>query len=136
VDAAVRLALLEELTLGFVARNAFSRYSYDDGLDFSREREFAFGVSAAYIPHATIEGDIVFAHGSLSRAIFGGETEYLFDLLALRAGFAVLRSGKMRHVPYFGAGFRLSRLTLHYNANLDDEIAFDSTHRFSLSLSL
>jgi hypothetical protein len=136
VDAAVRLLLFEDFTLGLVARNAFSRYSYDDGTDYSREREFVIGVSTTAIPQGAIEGDLVFAHGDLSRVIVGGETDYLFKLLALRAGFAVINAGESRNVPYLGFGVRVGRVRLHYNANLDDENAFEDTHRFSLSFAI
>jgi hypothetical protein len=136
VDAALRLQLLEELTLGFIARNAFSRFSYDDGTDFNREREFVIGASTSAVYRTALEGDLVFAYGGLSRAIVGGETEYFFDLLALRAGFAVFNSGESRYVPYLGFGLSLDRFKLHYNANLDDENAFEDTHRFSLSVAM
>lgn len=136
VDGALRLLLFEDLTLGLVVRNAFSRYSYDDGTDYRREREFVIGASTTAISQATIEGDLVFAHGDLSRVILGGETDYLLNRLALRAGFAVISAGESRNLPYLGFGVRVDRFRLHYNANLDDETAFEDTHRFSLSFAI
>ena len=60
------------------------------------------------------------------------------DHLALRAGVASLRSEESRTVLYFGLGVRLyrNRINIHYNANLDDEAAFEDTHRFTLSVML
>jgi hypothetical protein len=136
VDGALRLMLTKNVTLGLVVRNAFSRYSYTDGADFKREREFALGVSTAATQFARIEGDMVWAHGDPSRWLIGAESDYLFGLLALRAGFAVIKAGESRSLPYFGFGVRYSRLTLHYNANFDKETAFADTHRFTLSVSL
>lgn len=136
VDAAMRFWLLEDLTLGLVLRNAFSRYSYDDGQDFKREREFVMGASTTTIGHATIEADLIFAHGDLTRAILGGETDYFYNRLALRAGIAAINTGEPRTVLYAGFGVKLDRLTLHYNANLDDKHAFENTHRFSLSIAI
>ena len=136
IDAAMRLWLLENLSVGMVLRNAFSRYSYDDGQDFRRDREFAVGVSTKTIPRATVEADLVFAHGDLARAIIGGETDYFYNHLALRAGLAAINTGEGRSVPYLGFGVKFDRFKLHYNANLDDENAFGDTHRFSLSIAI
>jgi len=136
VDMAVRVMLTENFTVGLVARNAFSRYSYSDGADFNRERELALGISSRSIAHVAVEGDVVWAHGAVARWILGAESDYLFGVLALRAGFAVINAGESRSVPYFGFGVRVSQLSLHYNANLDTENAFADTHRFTLSVSL
>jgi hypothetical protein len=136
VDGAVRLLLTEHLTLGMVARNAFSRYSYDDGSDFRREREFVLGLSSRSIPFVTVEGDMVWAHGDPSRWILGAETDYFLDILALRTGLAAIQTGESRTVPYFGFGVRYSRLVLHYNANMDTDNAFADTHRFTLSITI
>jgi len=136
VDGAVRLMLTENLTVGLVARNAFSRYSYYDGTDFRREREFVLGMATGAVPFVTVEGDVVMAHGGVSRLVAGAETDYLFDVLALRAGISMINTGESRTVPYFGFGARVSRLAVHYNATLDQENAFADTHRFTLSFSL
>lgn len=136
VDGALRVMLTKNMTLGFVVRNAFSRYSYTDGADFKREREFVLGVSTGATRFARIEGDVVWAHGDPSRWLIGAESDYLFGILALRAGFAVIKAGESRSLPYFGFGVRYSRLALHYNANFDKETAFADTHRFTLSVSL
>jgi hypothetical protein len=136
VDGALRVMLTKNVTLGFVVRNAFSRYSYYDGSDFQREREFVLGLSTRATRFARIEGDVVWAHGDASRWIIGAESDYLFDVLALRAGFAVINAGESRSLPYFGFGVRYRRLALHYNASFDDETALADTHRFTVSVSL
>jgi len=136
VDLAFRIMLTENVTVGLVARNAFSRYSYNDGTDYRREREFVLGIASRRISYVTIEGDVVWAHGDASRWVLGAETQYLFNVLALRGGIAAIRTGESRTVPYFGFGARISRLSLHYNASLDNENAFADTHRFTLSVSL
>jgi hypothetical protein len=136
MDFGFRFIVTKHATLGIVARNAFSRYSYHDGADFRREREFVIGLSTDRIRRVTVEADAVWTHGEPSRWIVGAETDYLFDVLALRAGFAVIRAGESRSVPYFGFGVHLNRLSLHYNANLDKENAFADTHRFTLSVEL
>lgn len=139
VDGAIRLQLTERTTVGMVARNAFSRYSYDDGTDYRREREFVLGLSSRAITHVAIEGDMVYAHGGPSRWILGAESDYMFGVLALRAGVAAITTGENRTVPYFGmsVGSRWPRrLAIHYNANMDTDNAFADTHRFTLSVSL
>ena len=137
VDFAARLTLTRHIEVAAVARNAFSRYSFEKGQDFRKQRAFAFGASYDAVPHVTIEGDLVFDHGDLARTIGGFETDYFFNVLALRAGYAILDSGESRSIPYFGFGLRGgSRFFIHYNANLDDEKAFEDTHRFSLSVSI
>lgn len=136
VDGAVRLMLTKNVTVGLVVRNAFSRYSYYDGSDFRREREFVLGISARATRYARIEGDVLWAHGDPSRWVVGAESKYLFDVLALRAGFAVITAGESRSLPYFGFGARFRRLSLHYNASFDKETAFADTHRFTVSVSL
>lgn len=135
VDGAIRMMLTENFTLGIVARNAFSRISYDD-TDVRREREYAVGLSTRSVRHVTIEGDMIIAHNKASRWILGFESEYLFDLLSLRAGYAMNRTGEVRTIPYFGFGARYRRITVHYNADFDKDYAFSDTHRFTLSLSL
>ena len=136
VDAALRISLLEDLTVGLVMRNAFSRYSYDDGTDFRRERVFVAGASTTLFRQVKTQADLIFAHGDLARAIIGAETDYFFEHLALRAGFAAINTGEPRNVPYVGFGVGYDRFHLHYNANLDKETAFESTHRFSLSIAI
>lgn len=138
VDFALRLGLTEHVTLGLVARDAFSRYSYDDGKDYEKSRAFVVGVGTDILPFASAEADLVFEHGDVGRALAGFESDYLFDILSLRAGAARIETGSGRTVPYFGFGVQAirSRLQLHYNANLDEEKAFEDTHRFSLSVSI
>jgi hypothetical protein len=137
VDFAVRFMLTARVNVGVVARNAFSRYSYEDGVDFSRERAFVFAAGSDAIPYARVEGDVVFEHGDVGRVIGGFETDYLFDVLCLRAGAATIASGETRGVPYFGFGLRGGeRLRIDYNANIDDDKAFEDTHRFSLSVAI
>jgi hypothetical protein len=136
VDFALRAALLEEVSLGFVARNAFSQYRFDYGDQVVREREFVLAVATDALPVVAAEGDIVWARNDVARLALGAETDYLFDRLALRAGFALIRIGESRSVPYAGFGFRAGAVTLNYNANFDKDTAFSDTHRFSMSVSL
>jgi len=138
VDFASRLTLTEHVTVAAVARNAFSRYSFDDGRDAKRDRSFVFGAALRSVPRTTIEGDVVFERNELGRLAVGMETDYLFDLLSLRGGYEVINTGRSRAIPHFGFGLRAlrERLSVHYNANLDDEKGFEDTHRFSLSVSI
>ena len=83
-----------------------------------------------------IEGDMVYAHGGTSRWIAGAETDYMFGVLALRAGVAAIQTGESRTVPYYGMSVGARWLFIHYNANMDADNAFADTHRFTLSISL
>ncbi len=138
VDFAARLTLTEHIRVAAVARNAFSRYSFDKGQDFRKQRAFVFGASTDALQHVTVEGNLVFDHGDLARTIGGFESDYFLNVLAIRAGYALLDSGESRGIPYFGFGLRAmnGRFLIHYNANLDDDKAFEDTHRFSLSVSI
>jgi predicted lactoylglutathione lyase len=135
VDGALRLSVTENTTFAMVARNAFSRYSYQDGADYRREREVVLALASKSLPYIALEGDLAWSHGGTSRLTLGAESDYLFDVLALRAGIASIRTGESRTVPYFGFGVHISHLALHYNASLDKEIAFSDTHRFTVSVS-
>ncbi len=138
VDGAIRVNVTRHATLAVIARDAFSRYSYDDGRDFKKDRGFTAALGYDGVRWARIEGDVWWDYGAVSRFIIGAESNYLMGHLALRAGVASLRSGESRTVPYFGFGVRLyqNHLNIHYNANLDDEAAFEDTHRFTLSVML
>jgi len=136
VDFALRAELLDGLSLGLVARNAFSQYRFNYGDQIVREREFVLAVATDALPVVTAEGDIVWAHHDVARLTLGAETDYLFDRLALRAGLGLVRIGESRSVPYAGFGFRAGAVTLHYNANFDQETALSDTHRFSVSVRL
>jgi len=136
VDFALRAELLDGFSLGLVARNAFSQYRFNYGDQIVREREFVLAVAADAFPVVTAEGDIVWAHHDVARLTLGAETDYLFDRLALRAGLGFVRIGESRSVPYAGFGFRAGAVTLHYNANFDQETALSDTHRFSVSVRL
>lgn len=137
VDFAGRLMLTERVTVGAVARDAFSRYSYDGGGDYQKERSYVLGASYTSPRGATIESDLVFAHNGIDRVAGGLETDYLLGYLSLRAGLAHVATGEGRDIPYFGFGVAAGgRLFIHYNANLDDEKALEDTHRFTLSVTL
>jgi len=140
VDGSARMRLSQDVTFALVARDAFSRYSYDyaDGrnFDLQLQRGYTLGLGYKRIPHVALEGDLVFANDGVARSVVGAESDYILEHLALRSGMAHLRSGDTRVIPYLGFGLRASRLTIHYNANLDSEDALGSTHRFSLSVTL
>jgi hypothetical protein len=93
-------------------------------------------LSSRSVRFLTVEGDLVWAHGGASRWIIGAESDYMFDVLALRAGIAAIETGESRTVPYFGFSAHFRRFALHYNANMDADNAFAETHRFTLSVAL
>lgn len=138
IDIAGRLSLASNWTVAVVARDAFSRYSYDDGRDYQLEREYVVGLASRSIRGVAVEADAVRSYGSWSRAMLGAESDYLFSHLALRAGVALLRAGDTRAIPSFGASARGfdGRVALHYAANFDEDEAFGTTHRVSLGVRL
>jgi len=138
VDAAVRLNLTRYMTLGVVARDAFSRYSYSDGVDYNKDRGFTAALGYTRLRLVDLEADVWWDYGAASRFVLGAETEYIGGFLALRAGVASLRAGVGRTVLSAGLGVRAyrERIHLHYNVNLDEETAFGDTHRFTLSVTL
>lgn len=136
VDAGMRLGISRNMTFAFVARNAASRLSYDDGMDLSLTRSYTCALTSDAVPYFDVEADVVFAHGGVSRYIIGAEGLFFSDALALRGGLSSLQSGESRLIPHLGLGFKFHRFQINYNANLDSNKAFEDTHRFSLSAAL
>lgn len=135
VDMAARLALTETWSTALVARDVFSRYSWEDGRDEQKERQYVLGI-AHHSPRAIdLEGDFVYEHAGWLRALVGAETHYLFDCVALRAGVALVNVGEARVAYSFGMSVRAAqRFHVHYGAVLDDENALGTTHHFSLGV--
>jgi hypothetical protein len=136
VDAGIRLGISSNMTFAFVARNAASQLSYEDGEDLSLTRSYTCALASGAVPYIDVEADVVFAHGGVSRYILGAEGMFFSDALALRGGISSLQSGESRLIPHLGLGFKFNRFQINYNANLDSNKAFEDTHRFSLSAAL
>ena len=138
VDGSLRLQLTQNTTVGLVVRDAFSRYSFEDGADFRKERNWNLGIGFGGLPFLSLEGDVVYDHGGVSRLLAGVETDYILGHLALRAGASSLRSGTARTMMHAGLSVRAlsDRLYLHYNYNLDEASALEDTNRFTLSFVL
>jgi hypothetical protein len=135
VDMAVNLRVTPAWTLAFVGRDAFSRYSYEDGINEQKDRQYVAGIAHRAPGAISLEADFVYVHDGWLRTLVGAETPYLFDRVALRSGIAILSVGEGRSRYSFGISARAARrLFLHYAANVDDENAFGTTHRFSLGV--
>ncbi len=137
-DASGLLSLSRAWSIALVARDPFSRYSYDDGRDYEKEPQYIVGVAWQGESHFGAEIDVVRSYGDWTRLSFGAETGYFFSHVALRAGVAFLPADETRTVPSFGVSARAfaARLSLHYGATLDEEDAFGRTHRVSLAVTL
>ena len=135
VDMATTVRVTPAWSLAFVAHDAFSRYSFEDGLDDRKERQYVAGI-AHHIPGAIdLEADFMYVHDGWLRTMVGAETPYFFNRLALRSGIAILSSGEGRQEYGFGASIRATRyLLIHYAASVDDQDAFGTQHRFSLGV--
>lgn len=136
-DFTGRLSLSKSLSTALVARDVFSRYTYDDGRTHEKEPQYILGL-AWYTPHLAFEGDVVRSFGDWSHVSVGAESVYFFSHVALRGGISWLSSGESRAIPAFGISARAfsNRLTLHYGAALDEEDAFGRTHRMSLAVRI
>jgi len=137
-DITGKLSLSQTWSVALVARDVFSRYSYDDGTDYDLEPQFILGLAWLGDRRFAVEGDVVRSYGGWSRAALGVETEYFFSYVALRGGLAWLNTGESRTVPAFGVSVRAfaDRLTLHYGANVDEEDALGVTNRVSLAVRI
>jgi hypothetical protein len=137
-DISGTLSLSRAWSMALVARDVFSRYSYDDGRDFEKETQYVLGLAWQRASLFAVEGNVVRSYGGWARASLGVESEYFLSHLALRGGVAWLSAGESRAVPSFGASVRAlsNRLTLHYGATLDEEDAFGRTHRVSLAVGI
>jgi hypothetical protein len=135
IDMAGRLSLTRDWTLALVGHDVFSRYSYDDGKDYQKERQYVLGLARENLYGLALEANVVYVYGGWSKALIGAETDYIFDVVALRGGVAFLSVGEARTTYSFGVSARAAgRLFVHYGANLDEEDAFDTTHRFSVAV--
>ncbi len=137
-DISGTLSVSRAWSMALVARDVFSRYSYDDGRDYDKEPQYVFGLAWEHPSRFALEGDVVRSYGGWTRTSLGFETDYILSHLALRGGVARLSAGESRTVPSFGASVRAlsNRLTLHYGATLDEEDAFGRTHRVSLAVRI
>jgi hypothetical protein len=138
VDFAGKLSLSEAWSLAVVARDPFSRYSYDDGRDAKKEPQYVLGLAWTGSDRLALELDMTRSYSTITRASLGIETAYFFSHVALRGGVEWLTPGDERTVPSFGASARAwsNRLTVHYGARLDDEEAFGTAHRVSLAIGI
>lgn len=136
IDVGLRLQLSAGTSFGFVARNAASRVNYGDGYDETLGRQYTAAFSAKPRAGLLMELAAVFAHGSLSRATLGGEYALFPDVAFLRGALSSLTAGEHRLLPHVGLGFKLRRIILNYNANLDSDQGLDDTHRFTVSVQL
>lgn len=138
MDLAARLSLTERWSVALVGRDAFSRYSYDDGRDFQKQRQYVLGLARKNLWSVAVEGDMVYAYGGWSRALVGAESGYLFGHVSLRAGMAFYNTGESRVAYTFGASASAAgaRLFVHYAASIDDQDAFGTTQRVSLGVRL
>lgn len=137
VDMAARLAVTRKWSAAVVARNVFSRYSYNDDRDQHKDASYVVGLAREGIHGVGLEADMVYIHEGWHHALFGVETDYLFGVLALRGGASILSAGETRNSFSFGASaLAANRLVLHYAATLDEDEAFGTMHRFSLAVRL
>ena len=135
-SAGIRVALTRKLSLGFVARNMFSKLMFDSGENISLERAYVLGLGYQLVDQFSLEGDFVSAYGGIARMVIGGEAKFFSELLVLRGGLSALTAGENRSVPHMGIGIHFNRIFIDYNANFDSEEAFENTHRFSLGIGL
>jgi len=138
VDAGIRVQLTDHSTAAVVVRNLVSRYSFHDGLDVQIRRAVDMGIAWAYPRFGRLEVDLRAQTGDVARFAAGVATPWVLGRLTLRGGYAVVREGESRGIPYFGLGVRAagSRVRIHYNASFDSAEALGDTHRFSLSVTL
>jgi hypothetical protein len=135
-DFGGRLSLSENWEVAAVAKDLFSRYNFDDGYDARRESRVVVGVASRSLPMMVLSADAVRQYATWSNILFGAESDYLFDHVALRAGIALRRAGESRTSYAFGASARVSRLVLHYAANIDDETALGTTHQVTVAFGI
>lgn len=135
IDMGTTLRVTPAWSLAFVARDVFSRYSFEDGRDARKDHQWVAGIAHRVPGGIDLEADFVYVHDGWLHTLVGAETPYIFGRVALRSGIAILSSGEGRQQYAFGVSARAtSNLFLHYAANVDDEDAFGTTQRFSLGV--
>jgi hypothetical protein len=136
IDVGGRIAVGPGITFAMTVRNALSQLEFDDNLNLSLPRSYTWGLAYTRIPNTALEGNVEAKFGEFSRFVLGGEYQVYSDILSVRGGLSALTAGEGRSVPHMGIGIQYERIRVDYNANFDSEDAFDTTHRFSLGLSL
>jgi hypothetical protein len=136
IDIGGRIAVMRGVTLGIVARNVLSQIKFEDDVDQRLPRSYMLGVAYTGVKDLSLEVNLERKFGNASRYVIGGEYRLFSDMLAVRAGISSLRSGVGRSMPHIGIGFSYDRVRIDYNANFDEDTAFDTTHRFGLGVGL
>jgi len=137
IDFAARLALTSSWSFAVIGRDAFSRYSFDDGRDSTKEPQYVVGVAHSSRRGLDVEVDLAYLNEGWLHTMVGAETPYLFNYVALRGGVMLRSVGEARTTYSFGTSVRAAeRFFVHYGANLDDEDAFGTVHRFSLAVRI
>jgi len=133
VDMAATVQITRTWSAALVARDAFSRYSFSDGRDGNKRREFVTGIAHRAPGDISVEADFMYVHDGWLRTLVGAESPYIFGRLALRGGIALLSAGEGRAQYSFGMSVRAEQhVVLHYAASIDDENAMGTVHRLSL----
>lgn len=136
-DMAARVSITKDWSVAGVARNVYSRYSFQDGSDEKIDRTWVFALARSNVMGMDLEADFDYLHSGWLRTNLGAETHYIFGVLALRGGISLISVGEKRQSYSFGASVRTAgRLFVHYGATVDDTDAFDTVHRFSLAVTL
>jgi hypothetical protein len=136
VDIAGRLSITPTWSCAVVGRDVFSRYSYEDKRNFTKDPQYVIGLARENLHGVSLEADLVYVHEGWHTARVGAETAYVFGCVALRGGAEFRSAGARRESYAFGASVRAQQLFVHYAVTLDDEDALGTMHRFSLAVGL
>lgn len=134
VDLGLGFQITDRLAAAAVVRDAWTRVAF--GTDTWQTQSGAIELGLEFRPHPawTAEADLVYREKDLQRGAAGVEWRVFEEILWLRGGLTLLRTGDSRTYPSAGASLAYRHFVLDYAASFDDAEAFDTGHRVSLRI--
>jgi hypothetical protein len=135
--AAADLALSADTTdrtrAALVVRNAVSRLNWESGRKESLPTSADFAFSYSSERWASAELAFHFDENGLATTAIGLETSATRAGLVFWGGLKRHRTTSPRNVPSFGVGVPAGNITISYGASFDEDNAFGTSQRFSVS---
>jgi hypothetical protein len=132
IDLGGRIELAPGVDLGLAVRNLLGNTSWDGGQDETPPFTVAVGGAVATPYGTTTEWAVIVTDNEGTRVGAGVEVPLMRTGFLLRGGYHRHSDDYSRNVVSAGFGFKHLRYRMAYAVRIDDEIAFGTTHHFSL----
>jgi hypothetical protein len=135
-DIGARLDLNRMVGVGLVIRNLAAGTSWKSGDDERPPVIFGLGGGFNLPWEIRLEADAGTTDDAESQLGLGVEVPLGSTGLAVRGGYRYRSGAYDRYIPSLGFGIELNRFGLDYAVRFGDEVAFGTTHHFSLAADL